>query len=354
MKLSKKCLAFALAASLSLSLAGCSSPAPQPTAAGGAPAGNTPAAEPQRTYYLCASHQAHPYFADAHIGLRYAAEHFNVNIVAAGPEGWDTTAQAESIEQAIAKQPAGIISRMWDDAPAEAIKKAMAAGIPVIITETRTDNNPALAYIGLDNEQCGRDTAAELINRAGESGKVAVMGNWGASNTDSKLAGFKDYLADFPGWEIVVEADDAADTAKAIDTAKSVLNNYTVDAIVGLDSSSGTGVSMAMEELGREPGSIKVVVHDREASTLEYIKSGYISATLINKTAAQDYLAILLMEDWNNNGIKNVPISSDNAAAGVNPLPENLYNTAAVIDADNVDYFFAEAIPTIDTKLYNY
>lgn len=354
MHVSKKVLSLTLAATLvAASLAGCAADAPKPSAAGGAAPAQS-AGEPQRTYYLCASHQAHPYFADSHLGLRYAAEHFNVNIVAAGPEGWDTTAQAESIEQAIAKKPAGIISRMWDDAPAEAIKKAMAAGIPVILTETRTAVNPGLAYIGLDNEQCGRDTAAELINRAGESGKLAVMGNWGAANTDSKLLGLKDYLADYPGWEIVVEADDGADTAKAIDTAKNVLNNYTVDAIVGLDSSSGTGVSMAMEELGREPGSVKVVVHDREASTLEYIKAGYIDATLINKTAAQEYLAILLMEDWNNGGSKNVPISSDNAAAGVNPLPENLYNTAAVIDGDNVEYFFAEALPTIDTKLYNY
>ncbi len=324
-----------------------------------APGTQAPAAAPgdsgeARTYYLCSSHQAHPYFADSHIGLRYAAEHFQVNIVAAGPEGWDTTEQAEAIEQAIAKQPAGIISRMWDDSPAEAIKKAMAAGIPVVLTETKTDNNPGLAYIGLDNQQCGSDTAAELIKRAGDSGKLAVMGNWGAANTDAKLAGLKEYLADYPGWEIVVEADDAADTATAIDTAKNVLNNYQVDAIVGLDSSSGTGVSMAMEELDREPGSIKVIVHDREASTLEYIKAGYIDATLINKTAAMEYLAILLMEDWNNGGIKNVPISSDNAAAGVNPLPENMYNTAAVIDAGNVEYFFAEALPTIDTKLYNY
>ena len=38
----------------------------------------------------------------------------------------------------------------------------------------------------------------------------------------------------------------------------------------------------------------------------------------------------------------------------VNPLPENMYNTAAVIDADNVDYFFAENMPTYETSLYNY
>ena len=97
-----------------------------------------------------------------------------------------------------------------------------------------------------------------------------------------------------------------------------------------------------------------VVVHDREPATLEFIGKGYIDATLINKTATDEYMAILLMEDWNNGGLKNIPISSDNAAAGIDPIPENMYNTAAVIDAKNVKYFTAENMPKITSKLYNY
>ncbi len=125
-----------------------------------------------RTYYMVSSHQAHPYFADSHLALRYAAEYFQVNIVAAGPEGWDTQAQADAIEVAVANKADGIITRMWDDSPAEAVKTAMAAGIPVIMTETRTAVNPGLTYIGLDNYQTGRDTAAELIARAGTTGAL--------------------------------------------------------------------------------------------------------------------------------------------------------------------------------------
>lgn len=364
MKLTKtlRILALVLALTLvSVMMIACSQETPvadvpaTDTPAADTPAADAPAGEATRTYYLCSSHQAHPYFADSHIGLRYAAECFNVNIVAVGPEGWDTKAQAESIEQAIAKQPAGIITRMWDESPAEAIKAARAADIPVIVTETRTDINPALTYIGLDNYQAGRDTAAELVKKAGDSGKVVLMGNWGASNTDAKLKGAKEYLAENTKWEVVAEVDDKAETAAAIEAAKSVFNNYTdINAIIGLDSSTGTGVATAMDELGKTPGSITVVVHDREATTLEFIKSGHITSTLINKTAACEYMGILLMEDWNVGGLKNIPISSDNAKAGVNPMPENMYMTAAIIDGSNVDMFFAENIPVTETKLYNY
>jgi ribose transport system substrate-binding protein len=328
--------------------------APQaaPTAAPAAPAEQPKA---MRTYYMVSSHQAHPYFADSHLSLRYAAEYFKVNIIAAGPEGWDTKAQADAIEVATAKKADGIITRMWDDSPAEAVKKAMAAGIPVVMTETRTAVNPGLTYIGLDNYQCGRDTAAELIKRAGTTGKVALMGNWGAANTDAKLKGVKDFLAENSKWEVVVEADDKAATADAIEAAKSIFNNYPdVNAVVGLDSSSGTGIATAMQELNIKPGSVKVVVHDREPATLEFIDKGYIDATLINKTATDEYMGILLMEDWNNGGLKNIPISSDNAAAGVNPIPENMYNTAAVIDKTNVKYFIAANMPQITSDLYNH
>ena len=205
-------------------LVACAPAAPEAAAPAEAEAAAEEPAE-MRTYYMVSSHQAHPYFADSHLALRYAAEYFQVNIIAAGPEGWDTQAQADAIEVAVANQADGIITRMWDDSPAEAVKTAMAAGVPVIMTETRTAVNPGLTYIGLDNYQCGRDTAKELIERAGTTGKVALMGNWGAANTDAKLAGVKDYLAEYSEWEVVVEADDKAATADAIEAAKSVFNN---------------------------------------------------------------------------------------------------------------------------------
>ena len=318
--------------------------------------------DPNRTYYLCSSHQAHTYFADSHIALRYAAEYFNVKIVASGPDAWDTQAQASAIEQAVSRQPAGIITRMWDNSPLESIRLARRAGVPVVVTETRMgetndDIGGALTYIGLDNYVCGRDTARELVKHAGKCGELVLMGNWGASNTDAKRKGVEDYMKENEsGWRIVGYADDKADTAAAIEAGKSVINTYGNRAnlaIIGLDSSSGTGISQAMEELAVPAGKYKVVVHDREPSSLDYIEKGYISATLCNKTATDEYLAILLMEDWNNGGLKNIPLSSDNAAAGINPVPDNMFNTAFAITRENVRYFKAAVMPDIKTSLYN-
>ena len=317
--------------------------------------------DPAREYYLVSSHQAHPYFLDSHIGLRYAAEYFNVKITALGPDGWDTAAQAQALEQTLAKNPAGIIIRGYDASSIDASVRAMEAGIPIVCTESKPVEGRggivegALTFIGLDNYQCGADTSKELIARAGDTGVVGIMGNWGASNTDAKLQGLKDYLAEnAPGWTICGEADDKATTNDAIIAAKSLMNNYPeMTAIMGIDSSSGSGIANAMQELNIEKGKYKVVVHDREPATLQFIAEGYIDATLINKTAGQEFVAMLVMEDWNNGGLKNMPISSDNAAAGINPVPENMYNTAVVIDATNVMYFTSDVMPDLQTDLYN-
>jgi ribose transport system substrate-binding protein len=357
-------LGFALVVAIVILAFGCSQGSGESTGggSGGTVKGvytNLPA---DRTYYLCSSHQAHTYFTDSHIALRYAAEYFNVKIIASGPDGWDTAAQAQAIEQAISKQPAGIITRLWDAAPLDAVRQATAAGIPVVITETRMgetrdDIGGALTYIGLNNYDCGRDTARELIKHAGASGNLVLMGNWGASNTDAKRAGVEDWLKEnAPGWTIVGTVDDKADTAAAIEAGKSLLNTYGSRpnlGIIGLDSSSGTGISQAMEELSLPAGSATIVVHDREPSTLDYIEKGYIAATLCNKTATDEYMAILVMEDWNNGGLKNVPLSSDNAAAGITSVPDNMYNTAFAITKANVQYFKAAVMPDIKTSLYN-
>ncbi len=284
-----------------------------------------------------------------------------MKITALGPDGWDTAAQAQALEQTLAKKPAGIIIRGYDASSVDASLKAQEAGIAIVCTEAKPSEGRgttvpgALTFIGLDNYQCGADTAMELIKRAGDTGIVGIMGNWGASNTDAKLAGIEDWLKDnAPGWTICGYADDKATTNDAIIAAKSLITNYPeMTAIMGIDSSSGSGIANAMQELNIEAGKYKVVVHDREPATLDFVEKGYIDATLINKTAGQEFMAMLVLEDWNNGGLKNIPISSDNKAAGLNPVPDNMYNTAVVIDKNNVQYFKSSAMPDLKTDLYN-
>ena len=295
-----------------------------------------------RTYIFAAGVLGHPYWTAAYQGFDYAAKMFGVEIKRAGPQDWNPPAQAAGVEESIAKHPDGIIAVLWDASSIPPIKKAMAAGIPVVVIEANLPNNGAMTFIGLDNYQSGVTTAKEFIKVGGDTGKVVALGNWGASNTDAKFQGFSEYLKANSKWEILGKVDDKGEANAAIEAAKSAFNTYKdMTGIVGLDSDSGTGVGTAAEELGMDISKMTIVVNDRQDAVLDFIAKGVIDATIMNKTALEAYMAIELLEAYNDNkvGLAGVPISDDNKAASVIPMPENVYMGAQVVDKDNVKYF---------------
>ena len=120
----------------------------------------------------------------------------------------------------------------------------------------------------------------------------------------------------------------------------------------GLNPVSYTHLAGAMEELNLEPGSITVVVHDREVATLENVKAGYINCTLVNKTASMPYEALAVLEQITKYNAQNIPISADNAGSDVNTLPSNMYTGVVFVTKDNVDNFLVENMTELNSDLY--
>ena len=352
MKHGKKLAALTLSlALLATTLAGCGdsgsgagTPAPD---AGGA--GST--ATEQKTYYYVAPGLGQPFTYDMILGFKYAAAEFGCKIIPMGADDWNSQTACAALEQVIPKKPDGIITAAWDAAMNPGIEKAMDAGIPVILVEAHS-GNPGNLYIGLDNTDTGRETADALIDLAGDSGKLLVIGNWGSTNIDEKYIGLKEVLAD-TNWEILGDQDSAAAAETALQAAKDLLSNHPdATAFVGLDSACGAAIATAMEELNMAPGSITVVCADREDAMLEYIKSGYIQASLTNRTAAMCYMAVQYLESVTKYGFMDVPITGDNAGSGVSPFPVHVSTGNVVITKDNVNNFDHNQMETYDTPLY--
>ncbi|MBN1506576.1 MAG: substrate-binding domain-containing protein, partial [Sedimentisphaerales bacterium] len=284
-----------------------------PAAAGEKPA----AARAPSHYYLVGAVLAHPYIIDQKLGMRHVAKYLGCTVDIVGPQDWDMTAQAEALEQVIPKKPDGIIIPLWDATALPGVKRAMSMGIPVVAIEAAVADHGCLTYIGLDNYQAGYDTGLELIKRGGKSGKLGIVMNAGASNTELKKAGVLDAIKD-TGWQVVVQAEDKANTEDAIEAAKAMFNAHPeITGVVGLDSSAGTGIGVAIEELKLQAKDMTIVVHDREDTVLEYVAKGVIDATVVAKTALMSYLAVALLEDYNarKSGKMDVPICGDNLAA---------------------------------------
>jgi ribose transport system substrate-binding protein len=350
---SKWSLVLVIALVFALTLTACGTAATTEPSSTAVPAGTTTSEKSDVVYYYVGVNNNHPYWYDVHQGFEYAAHELGVTVIKAGVDTWDPQGQAAALEQIITKAPDGIIVPVFDASILPGLEAATKAGIPVVAIEATIEGASVVSYIGLDNYDSGKKTAQKLIEYGGDTGKVVVMGNWGASNTDAKLKGFEDYLAANSTWEVIAKLDDKAVTETAIEQAKTAFNNYTdMTAIVGLDSSSGAGIGTAMEELGKEPGSITAIVHDREVQTLDYIQKGYLNCTLINKTASMPFLALQILQGITQYGMMGLPLSGDNKAAGVNPVPETCYNGTVFITKDNVANFMKDSMPTLDYPEY--
>jgi ribose transport system substrate-binding protein len=302
-----------------------------------------------RTYYFVGVVNAHPYWVDAKLGFAFAEKVFNCNIIWVGPQTWDVPAQVQAMEQTIPKKPDGIVTCLFDSEPVPGVKRAMAAGIPVVVINATVPDSGAFSYVGMRNSEAGIEAAKLLIQYAGDGGKVGAVTAAGLSNVDERVVAFKDYLSKHGKWEIVSIVDGKGDTQTAIQAATGMFNAYPdVNAVIGFDSSSGTGLAVAMENLKLDPKKIKVICNDREDALLRDIKEGKILATIVAKTAVMAYHAVEMLDNYNDlrDAKEQVPISSNNVASGANPFPAYVDTGFEVITKENVDYYMRENMPT--------
>jgi len=313
-------------------------PAAAPTAAPAA--GSESSTGAPEEYVVVALNWQHPYWIDIRTGGEYFQKVMGdkVKVTFAGPEGLDFPGEVDAVQQQIAKKPAGMLVAAFDPGVVPAINQAIEAGIPVGTFESDVPKgNKRWFFVGVNAYNAGAAMGPELIKAMGDSGKIVISTNVGASNSEEKIRGLQDFLKDYPNIQVVATVDDKALVKDGSDALKPVLQaNPDVKAIVGVNAASGGAAATAVKELGLV-GKVKIVCQDRDDITLNFIKEGVIDSTIVTRTADNTYVGLLLLYQYNH---FNVPITADNAKNNVNWLPSNVDVGTIVVNKDNADAFF--------------
>jgi ribose transport system substrate-binding protein len=304
------------------------------------PGGETTGPQEVEEYVVIALNWQHPYWNDIRLGGEYFDEAMgeNVKVTFAGPQDIDFPGQVDTVIQQIAKKPAGMLVAAFDPGVIPAINQAREAGIPVGTFEATiwSADNKHMFFCGVDAYKAGWAMGPELLKYAGESGKIVISTNVGASNSEDKIRGLQDFLVDYPGWEIVEIVDDKAQLTDGANALKPVLQaNPDVTALIGVNAASGGACATAVKELGLE-GKIHIVCQDRENITLQFIDEGVIDSTIVTRTAVNTYFGLLALYQFNH---YDVPITEDNDAANIVWLPTNIDVGTFVVDKTNTQYF---------------
>ncbi|WP_247232063.1 substrate-binding domain-containing protein [Telluribacter sp. SYSU D00476] len=253
-----------------------------------------------------------------------------------GPSEWDVPAQIATIEQVIPSKPAGLLINGTDPGIAQAINKAVEAGIPTVVYDSEISNSRRHSFIGSNWYEMGRLQGERMAKLIGGKGKVAVMGILGMENMEAGFKGFQDAIAKYPGIIFLGKYDDKANVETAAKIAADIIAaNPDLAGMGGFDSNSGPGMALAVKEANKV-GAIKLTTVDAEPEHLRLVKEGVIDYLVGQKRELFTYLGAQMLFDMRH---KTVQLSANDSRAGVVPIPSTVTTGSIEIDKNNVDIF---------------
>ncbi len=340
----KKIIIFTLVLMLiftSLNLTACSNKPNDPNVG---EQGNTPTQVPgDAMYYPYVSAVLElPYFIDHRVGLELAGKYWGTKTATLGPSDYDMSAMTSAIEQQIAQKPSALFISAFEDTLAPAINKAINEDIPVFTIDMDTIKSNRQLFIGGDTVEYGRVHARTIAEALNGKGDIILMWKMGQNSQDQRAFGFKDELKNYPDIKIVQEVNSETDSSKDADALKAALQaNPNVTGISTLVASGPVAAATAVRELGMT-GKVMIIGDSKDEATLKLVESGELYATVAIKTITENWYAAMLMD-----GVakKNVSVSKDDKAAGINSLPSYIDIGTFVIKKDTAKHFYLPKDP---------
>ncbi|MEJ7769088.1 MAG: substrate-binding domain-containing protein [Chitinophagaceae bacterium] len=262
-----------------------------------------------------------------------------VKVSILGPAEWDVPAQIETIEQVIASRPAGLLINGTDPGIAQAINKAVDAGIPTVVYDSDIPASRRHGFLGTDWYQIGKMQGDEIVRLTGGKGKIAYMGILGLTNMEAGFQGLLDVLKKYPGITVVGKYDDKANVELAARITSDLLAAHPdLAALCGFDSNSGPGMGLAVKEAGKA-GKIKITTVDWEPEHLQLVNDGVIQMLAGQKRELFTWYGAQFLFDMVH---RTNRLSKNDAESGITNIPEVINTGLLRITKENVGQFLTK------------
>jgi ABC-type sugar transport system substrate-binding protein len=202
----------------------------------------------------------------------------------------DAAKQVADVESMIAQNVDAIFLAPREEKPlVPAVKKAKAAGIPVILLDRTVDPNLAKAgedyvtFIGSDFIEEGKRAGEWLIEKTGGKAKIIELeGTTGSSPANDRKKGFHDAIASESGMEVIASQDGDFERNKGRQVTETLLQaNPDATAIYAHNDEMAIGAIAALEAAGKKPGKDVIIVSvDGSKDALQEIIDGKMGATV--------------------------------------------------------------------------
>ncbi|HUG52405.1 MAG TPA: sugar ABC transporter substrate-binding protein [Vicinamibacteria bacterium] len=231
-----------------------------------------------------------PFFIEMEKGAQEAAQRLGVDLtVQAAEREVDVDKQMQIIENLIQTGvKVLVVAPAGSKEIVPAIAKANAAGIRVVVVDTRVDAAAAAdagitidTYIGSDNYEGGKLAGRHLVEVTGGKARVGVLeGIPGHETGDQRLRGFKDAIEEAPGVKIVASQTANWERDQGFNVFQNMLEAHPeIDAVFSANDMMALGAVEAIAARGRT-GTIKVVGYDAVDDAKKAIADGAMVASV--------------------------------------------------------------------------
>jgi ribose transport system substrate-binding protein len=231
-----------------------------------------------------------PYFIDMEGGARDAASRLGIDLtVQAAEREIDVEKQLDIIENLIQSNVAALlVTPSGSKEIVPAIVKANTARIPVFILDTRVNPEALEAaggkiagFIGSDNVEGGKIAGDYIVKRLDGKGRVAILeGIAGHETGDSRVKGFRQAIANYPGIEVVSSQTANWERDQGYNVFQNILQSHPdVQALFACSDLMALGATEAIAAAGKT-GKIVVVGFDAFSEARDAVLKGTMDATV--------------------------------------------------------------------------
>ncbi|WMC94305.1 sugar ABC transporter substrate-binding protein [Kineothrix sp. MB12-C1] len=194
--------------------------------------------------------------------------------------------------QVAAKVDAIIVQGIDNNNYSNALKKAIDAGIQVVLVDTDIREFPEHLYIGTNNREAGIRMGEELVKITGGQAKVAVMsGDENYWNLEQRYEGLLEVTDQYSGIEIVRLDYDYYDALTVVKIYNEILEeNPEVDTLVCIEGTAGQTFGVVFTEPLEDYRHI--LTFDSSIFTEAGIRNGILDGTMVQGNYQMGYRSV--------------------------------------------------------------
>jgi simple sugar transport system substrate-binding protein len=256
-----------------------------------------------------------PFWAIVRNGVEAAARQMDVVVNYRAPDIYSLDRMKALIDQAVASKPDGLVVSIPEAGLAPTIRRATAAGIPVVSINSGSAiyrRLGVLAHIGQPEDRAGLGAGRRLA-AAGVRSALCVNQQVGNQGLDARCSGLARAMREAGGRSRVLSVDDMSpSTPKRIADA---VRRDRIDGVLALNSTTGTEAVKAVHLAGAGAGAgVKVATFDLGPDVLAAVRSGRLLFAVDQQAYLQGYLPIEMLAQRARYGL--FPAQGDVIATG--------------------------------------